>query len=132
MSDWSVYRLIDAQAAHSRCSEKCWTPADVEAETLAGYSSPWPSNPWLDAWNRAVVLGGEHYAKWRAARIGPVERAIEVMRGPTRKDDLVLRRGRITELVLEQEREDRAWARIYARMPPEERVHYRTPDCWTD
>jgi hypothetical protein len=45
-----------------------WTPADVEAETLAGYDL-------LSAWNRAVVLGGAHYAEWRAAHIGPIEQA---------------------------------------------------------
>jgi hypothetical protein len=45
-----------------------WTPADVEAETLAGYDP-------LSAWNRAVVLGGTYYAEWRAAHIEPIERA---------------------------------------------------------
>jgi len=47
--------------------KQIWTPADVEAETLAGYDP-------LSAWNRAVVLGGAHYAEWRAAHIGPIER----------------------------------------------------------
>jgi len=45
-----------------------WTPQDVEAETFSGYDP-------LNAWNRAVVLGGAHYAEWRAAHIGPIEQA---------------------------------------------------------
>jgi hypothetical protein len=48
--------------------KQIWTPADVEDETLAGYDP-------LSAWNRAVVLGGAHYAEWRAAHIGPIEQA---------------------------------------------------------
>lgn len=44
-----------------------WTPADVEAETLAGYDP-------LSAWNRAVSLGGEYYRAWRRENIEPIER----------------------------------------------------------
>ena len=60
-----------------------WTPADVEEETLSGYwwslhGPPMPDirvNPRLNAWNRAVVLGGEHYEAWRREHIAPIEQA---------------------------------------------------------
>jgi len=59
-----------------------WTPEMVEAETMANYQSFWP--PWvqwpganskLNAWNRAVSLGGEHYKAWRRENIEPIEQA---------------------------------------------------------
>jgi hypothetical protein len=53
-----------------------WTPQDVEAETIAGYWTPeqrWPQSKRLNAWNRAVVLGGEHYKAWRSRHIAPIE-----------------------------------------------------------
>ena len=57
-----------------------WTPADVEAETQAGYYVPVRSfelrNHPPDAWNRAVSLGGEHYEAWRKAHIEPLQQRI--------------------------------------------------------
>jgi len=64
-------------------SMQVWTPQDIEAETLAGYQSAGnpptipPMADWqiyrLNAWNKAVVLGGKHYEEWRALFIAPIE-----------------------------------------------------------
>jgi transposase len=54
-----------------------WTPEDVFRETNRSYDQPDEANDKLNAWNRAVVLGGEHYKAWRETHIAPIERARE-------------------------------------------------------
>jgi hypothetical protein len=92
-----------------------WTPQDVEKETLRGYDEPWLTaydelverkaalkqsrasdaarwgrNPRLDAWNKAVTLGGEHYDAWRTANIEPMQQRVGCH---------TLWRGQITKLI---------------------------------
>ena len=71
---------------------KQWTPQDVETETLAGYDP-------LNAWNRAVVLGGAHYEEWRRKHIEPI------------RHSAILSRHQLTEPSFTYARKRLQWAR---------------------
>jgi hypothetical protein len=64
-----------------------WTPKDVWWETICCTAPPLPETK-LAAWNRAVVLGGEHYKAWREYHIAP----LELRRRERRKEELQRRR----------------------------------------
>jgi hypothetical protein len=52
-----------------------WTPEGVFHETNLSYAPSDEPADRLFEWNRAVTLGGEHYAAWRKRHIAPIEEA---------------------------------------------------------
>ena len=42
----------------------------------ASEAARWGRNPRLDAWNKAVTLGGKHYEAWRKANIEPMQQRV--------------------------------------------------------
>jgi hypothetical protein len=120
-----------------------WTPQQVEEETLEGYEEPWLTTydeivarkaaiklaratvlaDWqierLNAWNRAVVLGGEHYQQWRDTFIAPIEEG---------RSNARLSRHQISRAI---EYEERMWQdtlQWVAQLTPEARVKFGFDD----
>jgi hypothetical protein len=130
-------------------NQRHWTPQDVEEETLRNYDEPWHTAyaelvsrkaaiklsratvmaDWqierLNAWRRAVALGGEHYQQWRDAFITPIE---EGRRNGRQNIPVRLARHRISRAI---EYEERSWQdtlKMVAQMTPEARVKYGFDD----
>jgi hypothetical protein len=123
--------------------QRHWTPQQVEEETLRGYDEPWRTDydeivarkaaiklsratvmaDWqierLNAWNRAIVLGGKHYEEWRAAFIAPIEEE----RGNAR-----LSRHHIARSIEYEARMRQDTLKMVAQMTPEQRVKYGFDD----
>jgi len=126
-----------------------WTPQAVEEETLRGYDEPWRTEydeivarkaaiklsratvmaDWqikrLNTWNRAIVLGGEHYEEWRAAFITPIE---EGWRNGRQYTPVRLARHRIARAVEYEERTRQDTLRWVAELSPEDRGKFGFDD----
>jgi hypothetical protein len=111
---------------------KAWTAKDVEAETLAAYHVPtmhtrmadWQIER-LNAWNRAVALGGEHYQRWRDAYIAPIE---EGWRNGRQNMPVRLARHRIARSIEYEERSRQDTLKWVAQLTPEDRVKFGFDD----
>jgi hypothetical protein len=130
-----------------RLNQRHWTPQEVEEETLEGYEEPWLTGydeivarkaaiklsratvmaGWqverLNAWNRAIVLGGKHYEEWRAAFITPIEERRHRQNRPCS-----LARHHIARAIEYEERMRQETLKMVAQMTPENRVKYGFDD----
>jgi hypothetical protein len=73
----------------------------------------------LNAWRRAVVLGGEHYQQWRDAYIAPIEEG----RSNTR-----LARHQISRAIEYEKRARQDTLKWVAQLTPEDRVKFGFDD----
>jgi hypothetical protein len=125
-----------------RLNQRHWTPQEVEEETLRGYDEPWLTDydelvarkaaiklsratvmaDWqierLNAWRRAVALGGEHYQQWRDTFIAPIEIHSQAR----------LSRHRIARAIEYEERMRQDTLKWVAQLTPEKRVKYGFDD----
>jgi hypothetical protein len=130
-------------------NQRHWTPQEVEEETLEGYEEPWHTAydelvarkaaiklsratvmaDWqierLNTWNRAVVLGGEHYQQWRDAFITPIE---EGRRNGRQNIPVRLARHRISRLIEYEKRARQDTLKWVAGLTPEKRVKFGFDD----
>jgi hypothetical protein len=141
--DYQRKLITEIKRLTYQLNQRHWTPQDVEEETLRNYDEPWHTAydeivarkaaiklsratvmaDWqierLNAWNRAVVLGGKHYEEWRKAHIEPMQQRI---------GSHTLWRHQISKLIKYEKRARQDTLKWVAQLTPEDRVKFGFDD----